>query len=340
MAADAEPTKQGAGLKKYLGTRTFLGQASCAAVAGICQMYGGGIVLDTISTRLQAGFGIGQSLWGIRGYAHTPPAALFKRVAARYARSPLAVRARFLARSNLYAGIGVVVRGRFPYLAMNLGTYQLIENYLVGDDVDADGKRRAKTLGEQLTCIVGSTSIGAAAITAIECPKILDQLKGGQIEASQRQTVVGVIKRHGLARLMQGYEACFLREFCFNVALLGGPGFARVLRERYVEPELRRAEPSLAARALDGRELFAVSLGMGFPVGFITNMPDQMKTNIQKGQFRHIGQAIKWQVTEGGGIHKLLGRAAVYRSLYICHGVVFLNFARTKVEKLLSEMLG
>ena len=69
-------------------------------------MYGGGIVLDTISTRLQAGFGIGQSLWGIRGYAHTPPAALFKRVASRYARSPLAVRPRFLARSNLYAIFG------------------------------------------------------------------------------------------------------------------------------------------------------------------------------------------------------------------------------------------
>ena len=38
----------------------------------------------------------------------------------------------------------------------------------------------------------------------------------------------------------KGYQ---VREFCFNVALLGGPGFARVLRERYVEPELRRAEP-------------------------------------------------------------------------------------------------
>ena len=220
--------------------RTFLGQASCAAVAGICQMYGGGIVLDTISTRLQAGFGIGQSLWGIRGYAATKPGALFARVARRHGAASLAVRARFLARSNLYAGIGVVVRGRFPYLAMNLGTYQAVENWLVGDDVGADGQRRAKTLGEQLTCIVASTSIGAAAITAIECPKILDQLKGGQIEASQRQTVVGVVKNHGVARLMQGYEACFLREFCFNVALLGGPGLARLLREQYVVPELAR----------------------------------------------------------------------------------------------------
>ena len=83
--------------------------------------------------------------------------------------------------------------------------------------------------------------------------------------------------------------------------------------------------PSLAARALDGRELFAVSLGMGFPVGFITNMPDQMKTNIQKGQFRHIGEAIRWQVTEGGGIHKLLGRAAVSHVPWLGRSVIHMG---------------
>ena len=41
-------------------SRSFFGQTLCAGVAGICQMYAGGIVLDTVSTRLQAGFGMGQ----------------------------------------------------------------------------------------------------------------------------------------------------------------------------------------------------------------------------------------------------------------------------------------
>ena len=102
---------------------------------------------------------------------------------------------------------------------------------------------------------------------------------------------------------------------------------------------LPNRETSLLARVLDGRELFFVSLGFGFPVGFITNVPDQLKTNIQKGQFRHIVEAARWQATEGGGIRGLLGRAAVYRSMYICHGVVFLNFARTRVERLLGSVL-
>ena len=80
---------------------------------------------------------------------------------------------------------------------------------------------------------------------------------------------------------------------------------------------------------------------MGFPIGFITNVPDQMKTNIQKGQFRNIIEAGRWQVKPvseggGGGMIKLLGRAAVYRSFYICHGVVFLNFARSRVESFLN----
>ena len=104
-----------------------------------------------------------------------------------------------------------------------------------------------------------------------------------------------------------------------------------------MEPNL---ETSALARFADGREMFLTSMLMGFPVGFLTNVPDQMKTNIQKGQFKHIGQAIKWQVTEGGGMRNLLGQAAVYRSLYICHGVVFLNFARTRVENLIDSLAG
>ena len=48
-----------------------------------------------------------------------------------------------------------------------------------------------------------------------------------------------------------------------------------------VSPDLGRfsvpnRETSMLARCLDGRELFAVSLCMGFPVGFITNVPDQI----------------------------------------------------------------
>eukprot|EP00501_MAST-03F_sp_TOSAG23-6_P001463 GSMAST32.ASY1.ANO1.1521.1 assembled CDS len=312
-------------------SRTFAGQAICAGVAGICQMYSGGIVLDTVSTRLQAGFGIGQALWGIRGYKSTNPTSLISRAAAVHGVSKTQLCLSLLKRSNLYAGIGVVVRGRFPYLTLNLGTYAQAEQWVLGI---RGGVYREKTLGEDLFCIVSSTSVGAAAITAIECPKILDQLRGGQVDKANRSTVLGVIKKFGIRRLMQGYEATFLREFCFNCALLGSPGISKRLRSNFIEPNL---ETSAVARFFDGKEMFFTSMAMGFPIGFITNVPDQMKTNIQKGQFRNILEAIKWQSTQGGGIRGLLGKAAVYRSLYICHGVVFLNFARTRVETLLNN---
>jgi hypothetical protein len=311
-------------------SRTFPGQALCAGVAGICQMYSGGIVLDTISTRLQAGFKIGPALWGIRGYSTTHPATFIARCARRHGTTGIAMRAALLQRSNLYAGIGVVVRGRFPYLTLNLGTYAYVEKLVLGY---RGGVQRPKTLGEDLFCIASSAAVGSAAITAIECPKILDQLKGGQVASAERSTVTSVLREKGFFRLMQGYEACFLREFCFNCALLGGPGLARRMHEGWVEP--RRSDSALA-RFVDGKELFLVSLMMGFPMGFITNIPDQMKTNIQKGQFKNIAQAIRWQMAEGGGIGGLLGKAALYRSFYICHGVVFLNFARTRVENLLN----
>ena len=32
-------------------------------------------------------------------------------------------------------------------------------------------------------------------------------------------------------------------------------------------------------------QVIAAALMLGLPLGFITNAPDQMKTNIQKGQF-------------------------------------------------------
>ena len=59
---------------------------------------------------------------------------------------------------------------------------------------------------------------------------------------------------------------------------------------------------------------------------------------IQFGQFRHLGEAIRWQAMPGRGIGKLFGRAAVFRSFYIAHGCCALNFARFEIERLIARM--
>ena len=41
--------------------------------------------------------------------------------------------------------------------------------------------------------------------------------------------------------------------------------------------------PVLSVRAV--AQVIAAALILGLPLGFITNAPDQLKTNIQKGQF-------------------------------------------------------
>jgi hypothetical protein len=63
---------------------------------------------------------------------------------------------------------------------------------------------------------------------------------------------------------------------------------------------------------------------------------DQLKTNIQRGLFKHVGEAIKYQHANAG-ISALYGRAAVIRGLYVGHGVLSLNFARDKVEKFIHN---
>lgn len=312
--------------------KTIAGQAICATMAGIFQMTFGGIVLDTISTRLQAGFSVSQSIWGAAN-RNTNISALVTRYGAIQQVSNLKARAQLLARSGLYSGYLVVISGRAPYLFLNLGTYAQAENLLFSM---TGGVRRQKTLKENIACITCSTTISSMVITAIECPKILDQVQGQQL--AQRSTVSGVLRQYGFFRLMQGYEAMFMREFLFNCALLGAPSVAHYLRTKHVEPNL---DKSALARMVDGKELFLASLFMGVPIGFITNAPDQLKTNIQTGQFRNIVEAFRHQIgPNGGGVLGLFGRAAVYRSMYITHGVIMLNLSRTYIENFLERTFG
>ena len=302
---------------------TLVGSAACAAIAGAAQMLCGGIVLDGISTRLQGGFTVGQAIWGIKGKSNS-----VSDVVARYSRlhdrSPLFTRAALLRRSNLYAGVRVVIAGRFPYLFTNFSTYAKTEEYIMR------GKGgRLKTTQETLTCIAASTIASSSIITAIECPKIMDQMAGSGNKSGKRTTVMQVVRKFGVLRVMQGYDATFCREFLFNCALLGSPRISDFIRLQFIEPNL---ETSAVARFFEGRHLMLACLCMGFPIGYITNVPDQLKTRIQHGQFTNLVAAARWQVQEGGGLRALLGRAALYRSAYICHGVLFLNVARAKVS--------
>lgn len=300
--------------------RTIMGQTLCATVAGWFQVYSGGIVVDTVATRLQAGLSPSQALWGVETM---PPASDLT----------MRLRCQMLYKSNLFAGHFVTMLSRFPYLFLNFNSYTQTEQLLLrrnGGDLE-----RMKTLPEEFICVTVATAISTAAISAAECPKILDQLKGGGGKAHQRETVYGIISKYGPGRLMQGYTACFCREYLFNVALLGSPAVAARLREHYVLPN---REESSVARRIDGSENFLSALFLGIGLGFITNGPDQLKTNIQKGQFLNMREAIAWQRKQPGGLLALYGRAARWRALYIMQTVVAINFAREKVEGWMNSM--
>jgi len=304
-------TESGSVEEKIPISQTILGQTACATVAGWFQVYSGGIAIDCVATRLQAGFSPSQALYGVERM----PAQL-----------SMQLRLQMLRQSNLYAGHFVTMLSRFPYLFLNFNAYTQTDHALLrhnGGDLS-----RMKTFGEEFACVTSATVISSTAICAAECPKILDQLKGVKSEHG-RETVYGVLSKYGPRRLMQGYTACFCREFLFNIALLGSPTLAARLRAQYVLPN---RQDSSVAQFMDGKEGIVSSLGLGITFGFLTNGPDQMKTNIQKGQFLNMREAVAWQVQQPGGMLALFGRAALWRAAFIAQAVVAINFARSRME--------
>ena len=305
--------------------------SACATAAGWFQVYSGGIMIDTVATRLQAGATMNYALWGLYGQA--PVGTVVERFARRsayrsggvagLALTPRQVYTGMLLRSNLTAGHFVTMLSRFPYLFLNFTTYQQTDRWLRSMQ-PLEKQHLQKGVREELVCVSTSTLVSTTAITMAECPKIMDQVHG---KAGHRSTVTSVWKEHGLRRLYQGYTACFCREYLFNVALLGSPGLATAIHERVVKGDL-----GVAGSAIEGREIVVASMALGLPMGFLTNFPDQLKTNIQTGQFRNMREAWAWQSQYGGGLRGIYGRSAIWRSGFIMHAVVAFNFARDKVE--------
>ena len=353
--------------------------SACATAAGWFQTYSGGIVIDTVATRLQAGQSMSQSLWGLRRATSSPKEVALRHRARVLSRFPTAAPQLYeiymgmLLRSDLFAGHFVTMLGRFPYLFLNFSTYQQTERLVlrgtfdplwstlrraavgIGGVKDVDDGHAPKTqrpvvrtraekkVYEELLCVSASTLISTAAITVAECPKVIDQVGGDGCTATmgKRSTVLGILREHGARRLLRGYSACFMREYLFNAALLTSPTLAAVIHEKYVRGRRGEAgaEGYLAA-ALEGREIVVASLLLGLPLGVLTNGPDQLKTNIQTGKFVNMRQAWAWQRKFGGGLRGLYGKAAIYRGLYIAHAVVAFNFARDRVEKWMAKRAG
>lgn len=317
----------------------------CATAAGWFQVYSGGIVIDTVATRLQAGASENFAIWGLRTSA--PVADVVARhvrmSAQKYAAvgapelaaTPRAVYAGLILRSNLMAGHFVTMLSRFPYLFLNFTTYQQTERIVVWARPEREALDAApKSIKEELLCVSASTLVSTTAITVAECPKIIDQVGG---KCGERSTVSSVYKAYGARRLMQGYTACFCREYLFNTALLLSPSLARAIRERVVESAGDGENRSFLADAVDGREIVLASLALGMPMGLLTNAPDQLKTNIQTGQFKNMREAWAAQTAAHGGhlagLRGLYGTPALYRGIFITHAVVAFNFARDKVER-------
>ena len=122
-------------------SKSMLGQAGCATVSGWFQVYSGGIAIDTVATRLQAGQPINQAMWGL-SRPKTDTGALIKRFGNISGMNALKVRIQLprlllpehakqirtgmLLRSNLYAGHFVTMISRFPYLFLNFNTYEQV----------------------------------------------------------------------------------------------------------------------------------------------------------------------------------------------------------------------
>jgi hypothetical protein len=174
--------------------------------------------------------------------------------------------------------------------------------------------------------VTASTLVSTTAITVAECPKIIDQCTA---KCGQRSTVMSVYRTYGLARLFQGYTACFYREYFFNTALLMSPALATTIRER-------TNSDSPWSSLIEGNEIVVASLILGAPMGFLTNVPDQLKTRIQMGQCLNMREAWAHQ-QKHGGIRGLFGIAAVYRAAFIAHAVVAFNFARERVERYMDS---
>jgi hypothetical protein len=114
--------------------------SACATAAGWFQVYSGGIVIDTVATRLQAGKTLNQALWGLQ---REEPAATvvgrFARLSSHKSRgipglamTPRQVYGGMILRSNLTACHFVTMVSRFPYLMLNFTAYQQTENLIRG----------------------------------------------------------------------------------------------------------------------------------------------------------------------------------------------------------------
>ena len=265
-------------------SKGILGQGVCAGLASCFQVYSGGIVLDTVSTRLQARWPLRASLYGAN-------ATSFRAW-------------------QLFAGHAVVAVGRFPYLFATLATYAQTERFVVASRPDgASLAARPKGAGEEAACIAASSVLGSALITVVEAPKVMAQLSGGA------HSCASVAREFGLGRLLRGYEATLLRESVFQVALLGAPALAR------------RCDASADAS----------SFLAGAVAGFLSNPADALKTKIQAGEYRGLGDA--WRGTlRHGGLRPLVGGAACVRALYTAHAVLAVNFARFRVEAGLDRL--
>lgn len=176
----------------------LLKTSASATAAGWFQVYSGGIMIDTVATRLQAGVTSNYAIWGLWGKAPvgTVVDRFVRRSAFKYqspgtanlAMKPYQVYGGILLRSNLTAGHFVTMLARFPYLFLNFTTYQQTERLL--QNWRAPDQRYArKSVLEELACVSTSTLISTTAITVAECPKIIDQVHG---KAGQRSTVTSV----------------------------------------------------------------------------------------------------------------------------------------------------
>ena len=114
------------------------------------------------------------------------------------------------------------------------------------------------------------------------------------------------------------------------------PSLASVIRSRVVEPGLSTG--SALASLVDGNEIVFASLALGAPMGVLTNVPDQLKTNIQTGQFKNMREAWAHQ-KHHGGLRGLFGASAFYRGIFITQAVVAFNFARDRVQRWMDSSL-
>jgi len=199
---------------------------------------------------------------------------------------------------SLFRGLGPVLIGSAPEMAVQITAYEVTRNYLTKDGQDP------KDVKVQLAAGFVSGFSHVAASNPMEVLKVR-----GQVMGKAAGGLVGAVKEVGLQGLFKGVGACWARDIPFSMIYF--PTYA------YVKDQLEA----------QGQPKFVSSMGAGLVAGVLAAAPttpcDVVKTRLQNPNAASLGlvKTVEQMYKVEGpgsffvGIKPRVGRVAPYLAL-------------------------